>query len=103
MADIGRQADIKELRKDLATTKDPKKIRLINQAGEKIRKEQSDGWVTSARRKMIAERQAGRIQNVRDIQHDMIDRKNKAGTGSSKIGFALDISQEDWDRIFKHK
>ena len=103
MADIGRQADIKELKKDLATTRDPKAVRLINEAGENIRKEQSDGWVKSARRKMIAERQAGRMQNVKDVQDDMIERKNKAGLGSSKIGFALNISQKDWDRIFKHK
>lgn len=101
--DAGRKADIKELKKDLNQTRDPLKRRLINQAGENIRKEQSDGWVRSARERMIAERRAGRIQNVRDIQHDMIDRKAKAGLGSSKIGFALDISQEDWDRIFKHK
>lgn len=98
--DAGRKADLKQLRKDLKTTKDPKARKLIEEAGAKIHKEQADGWIKAAREKMIKERQAGRQQNVRDIQHEMINRGNGHGEILSR-SFGMNISKEDWDRIFK--
>lgn len=73
--DKGRKADIAELKRDLKKTKDPTKKFLIERAGKKIAAEQHDGWVRSARHKMIDERLKGRQANVRDVQDEMINRE----------------------------
>lgn len=94
--DSSRQHDIHELKEGLKTAPDAVMRGNILKAGEKIQKEQHTGWVRQARQNMLKEKLAGRQENVRDIQDQVITQQR---TNSASFGLA--ISAEDWERIYK--
>lgn len=91
--DISRQHDLKELKEDLKTATDPLTIKDIKEAGANIEREQHDGYIREARQVMIKERLQGRIQNVKDVQDNMINRR-------ITTNFGFNISDEQWQQIY---
>jgi|PlaIllAssembly_1097288.scaffolds.fasta_scaffold367110_3 hypothetical protein len=68
--DIGRQKDIAELKKDLKKA-DPVMRKNIEEAGDKIRKEQGDGFLRSARESLLKAKHQGKQEDVRDISEQI--------------------------------
>lgn len=89
--DIGRKADIAELKKDLKKA-DPVMRRNIEQAGENIRKEQGDGYMRDARASLLKAKFRGEQENVRDIseqiyKHTKHDKDMPIGRSTFSFSF----------------
>ena len=95
--DIGRRHDISEIHKERSKTKDSVMKVVLDKTEQKIKDEQSDSWMRSARDSMIYERLKDRQDNVRDIQDSILDRKKK------NIVSSFSIRGEVWDRIYGKK
>jgi hypothetical protein len=88
--DIGRKADIKELKKLKKTAPDKETLQNIKKVEKTIKDEQHDGWRRSARESMIREARQGRMKDARGIQEDLTKKYEKGG-GIGKTSFSFNI------------
>lgn len=89
--DVGRKHDIAEIKKAVKSG-DSLLRKAALASGEKIRKEQGDGYLRSARESLIREKLKGNQNNVRDIS-EQIYKHNKHSQdvpiGPSSFSFSL--------------
>jgi len=97
--DEGRKADIKELKRVRKIAPDKSMLGSINKVEKKIRDEQHDGWLKSARASMIREAKRGNMGNVQDVQETMTTKKFK-NLGMGTTQFKLNISEERHKEIY---
>lgn len=99
--DASRKHDIAEINKSIKS-RDPLVRKSAQEAGDKIRKEQSDGWMKEARTRLVEERMKGNNGNVRDISESIYKHtKHKEVIGATTFGFHMDPKR--WEEIFGKK
>jgi len=67
-----REHDLETLRRDYKESANEEQRRLINEAGQRIRKE--SGKIRSMREALIREHRKGNVENVKDIHHFIKNR-----------------------------
>ncbi len=99
--DEGRKADLKELKKIRATAPDKATLANVKRVEASIKDEQHDGYLRSARKRMLHEAKKGRMQSAHDVQQDLLKHKDRnMGIGATR--FSLNLTQERYDEIFGH-
>lgn len=89
--DIGRKHDIETMKQDLKKA-DPVMRRNIEEAGDKIKREQGDGYLRSARESLIRAKLRGESDNARDISEQIfshVRHQNDVPIGRRTFSFSF--------------